>query len=64
MTADVDTYTQEQYEAMEKELSDALLKVLDNFKNKYCVQPILSVAETNKISVFIINKAQHNPFKG
>lgn len=64
MIADVETYTQEQYEEMEKGLTNSINKVLSDFKNKYCVQPFLSVEETDKISVFIVNKSQHHLFKG
>lgn len=63
LLADFDTYTQEQYEVMEKELTESLNKTVKDFKNKYCVQPFLTVEEVEKISVFIVNKATRNTFK-
>ncbi len=43
MSADVDTYTQKEYESMETELKTSLTKVIEQFKNTYCVQPILNI---------------------
>ena len=48
---------------MEKELTESLNKTIKDFKNKYCVQPFLTVEEVEKISVFIVNKATRNTFK-
>ena len=63
MSADVDTYTQKEYESMETELKTSLTKVIEQFKNTYCVQPILNIIESDKIEVYILNKVQHNLFK-
>ena len=63
MSADVDTYTQKEYESMETELKTSLPKVMEQFKNTCCVQPILNIIESDKIEVYILNKVQHNHFK-
>ena len=63
MSADVDTYTQKEYESMETELKTSLTKVIEQFKKTYCVQSILNIIESDKIEVYILNKVQHNLFK-
>lgn len=64
MIADVDTYTQEQYEAMEKELADSINKTTEDFKNKYCVQPLFEITSPDKLKITIFNRLTEEFFKG
>ena len=67
---DVDSYTEEQYAKMEKELVENINRVIKETENKYCVQPILETVQNKKrlvpTDVFILNKSVHNtfPFEG
>jgi len=58
---DVDSYTKEQYEQMEKELADKINKLMKETEDKYCVQPMLETRNSKtRTDIFIINKAIHN----
>lgn len=58
---DVDSYTKEQYEQMEKELADKINQLIKETENKYCVQPMLETKENKRrTDIFIYNKAIHN----
>lgn len=61
LKADVDSYTQEQYEQMEKELSEKINNLIEETENKYCVAPtIQKESQDRRVSVFILNKSIHN----
>ena len=58
---DVDSYTEEQYEQMEKELADKINRLIEETENKYCVAPrIETELPRTRVSVFILNKGIHN----
>jgi hypothetical protein len=58
---DVDSHTKEQYEQMEKELEDKINHLINETENKYCVQPMIKLKDSEtRVSVFIMNKAIHN----
>jgi len=60
---DIDSYTKEQYEQMEKELASKINQLIEETENKYCVLPMLETKESKtRTDIFIMNKATHkNP---
>jgi hypothetical protein len=46
---------------MEKELEDKINHLINETENKYCVQPMIKLKDSEtRVSVFIMNKAIHN----
>ena len=58
---DVDSYTEEQYEQMEKELAEKINRLIEETENKYCVLPQIETKENRrKVNICIMNKGIHN----
>lgn len=58
---DIDSYTQDQYQQMENELAEKINQLIIETENKYCVAALIDpIVSKTRVSVFIINKSQHN----
>ena len=57
-----ETYSNDWYNIKEKEITEKINNLLEDFKNKFCIQPLVKIVSPDKVEVVIFNRLSEKDF--